>query len=177
VVGLFIFVKSIYLYRATSQKVFLINGFAVLNMCSGFMFGHFIGIMALFSVVPGGDGWTGLDLLSRSYANLATMFVTLMISHGYSLFYNFRIGGESETIINLAEKNANSPKIGSIILGDFGIRLFLMQFIVIVGGVIIVLTKTTIYLSAIFIVLKTVIDLSLHRKKHKQYVVLKTKLV
>ncbi|MCX6752054.1 MAG: DUF6498-containing protein [Candidatus Nomurabacteria bacterium] len=169
VIGIFVFIKSIYLYKATSKSIFLINGFVVLNMCGGFMFGHFIGIMALFSVVPGGNGWTGLNLFNQSSVQLLTMLVTLSISHGYSFFYNFIGRNEKASIIELIKTEplgGNSPKIGKIIMGDFLIRIVLTQFTVIFGGIILVLTKTPIYLSAIFIIIKTVIDLFLHRKKH-----------
>ena len=169
VMGIFIFIKSIYLFKATSIGVFAVNGFGILITCSGFMFGHFIGIMALFSVLPGGDGWTGLNLFSQSLLQLLTMFIALMIGHGYSFFYNFIGRNEKALIIELVKtghEDANSPKIGEMIMGNFIIRIFLIQFTVVLGGIILALTKVTIYLSAIFIIIKTAIDLVLHRKKH-----------
>ncbi len=169
VIGIFIVLKSlsIYFWRIPSKTIFLINGFALLITIGGFMFGHFIGIMALFSVIPGGDGWTGLDLLSQSSTQVLTILATLLISHGYSFFYNFIGRDEKASIIRLVKQvGVNSPKVGGVIMGDFFIRIFLTQFVIILGGVILALTKTAIYLSVIFIIIKTAIDLVLHRKRH-----------
>lgn len=175
VIGVYIFIKSIYIYKITSEAVFLVNGFGIIGTSGGFMFGHFIGIMALFSLVPGGDGWTGLNLFSQSSTQLLTMLITLSISHGYSFFYNFIGKDEKTSIIKFINHDgANSPKVGDIILGDFFTRIFLTQFIVIIGGVIIALTKTTIYLSIIFIAAKTIIDLALHIWRHRQSAVTNT---
>ena len=117
------------------------------------MFGHFLGIMALFSVVPGGDGWTGLSLFEQSSTQLFIMFITLMISHGYSFFYNFIGKNEKTSVAELVRQfGAYSPEVEEMVVGDFFSRIFFTQLIVIIGGIIIVLTKSTIYLSAIFII-------------------------
>jgi len=165
---IFVFVKTLYLYKLTSKTTLLFNGFATLFFVGPFMFGHFIGIMALFSVVPGGDGWTGLNLFSQSSTQLLIMFITLLISHGYSFLYNFIGKNEKTSVVELIKQfGANSPEVGEMVVGDFFIRIFFTQFVVIIGGLIIVLTKGTIYLSAIFIIVKTIVDLIFHRKKHK----------
>ncbi len=168
IIGIFVLLKSIYLYKLTSKTAFLINSFVVMSACAGFMFGHFIVIMALFSVVPGGDGWTGLNLFSQSYMQLITMAITLFISHGYSFFFNFISRDERSSLVRLVDsEGADSRKVGNLLVGDVFKRIVLLQFILIFGGVVMALTRTTIYLSVIFIITKMVVDLILHIKRHR----------
>lgn len=169
VIGIFIFLKSQYLYRKSRFTPFIVSAFAILNMCSAFMFAHFIGIMSLYSVLPGGDGWTGINLLKQSYDILAISLVSLLINYTYSFYYNFIGRNEYEIILKTAleEKDKRKgTKTGKLIVGGLMTRIVLIQLVVIIGGVILAATKTTIYLSIIFILVKIIIDLILHRKRH-----------
>jgi len=169
VICIFTIAKLVYIYKVTFKPVILIVGISVLSTSAGFMFAHFIGIMSLFSTIPGGDGFTGLNLFKDSSTQLLTMFITLCISHGYSFIYNFFGRDEKKSIISLVNQTgANSSRVGNVITGDFMTRVGFTQFIIIVGVFITGITRTTLYISVIFIVLKILVDLTLHNRKHKQ---------
>ena len=75
---------------------------------------------------------------------------------------------ERSSLVRLVDsEGADSRKVGNLLVGDVFKRIVLLQFILIFGGVVMALTRTTIYLSVIFIITKMVVDLILHIKRHR----------
>jgi hypothetical protein len=172
VIGIFTLIKMVYLAKiSVSQQrmvMLIMQTFAVFSSCIGFMAAHLFFIMAIFSIVPGGDGWTGLSLFYNSTQEMFVMLITLFISHGYSFYHYFIKGGEAAQIEkSMGVSDVIGSKTAHRILKTLMLRIATTHVVLIVGIFILVLTKSTIVFSIVFILVKIVVDLKFHRKKHR----------
>ncbi len=181
VIVIYTFAKIVYTLKISSPTQYTllgtINAFGVIAIsfgnilvCGIFMFAHLVFIVGASSVFPDWNGLTGFDLLRSSLPNMITMFTVLMISHGYSFFYNFIKGGEAQNIKLSIAENPSINLMLSInnILGSLIKRITFTHFVLLIGFFIIILTKSPPYMAIFFILLKTWLDLGFHKKKHAQ---------
>ncbi|MCX5714805.1 MAG: DUF6498-containing protein [Candidatus Omnitrophica bacterium] len=145
IIGLFAFLRMIKINSSEFQNraYIIVSAFAVLQMCGAFMFGHFIGIMAIFSILPGGNGWTGLNMLSRSFHEIAIIGISLFIGHALSYLSEYK---RKESIDKL------------MIVDALCKRIIIMQGVLILGAVILAISKSPVYLSVIFIMIKIIFE-------------------
>ncbi len=146
----------------------IMQTFAVFSSCAGFMAAHLFFIMAIYSIVPGGDGWTGLTLFYNSTQEILVMLITLFISHGYSFYHYFIMDGEAARIEKaMMVDDVIGSRTTHRILKTLMLRIFTTHSILIVGMFILMLTRSTILFSIVFIIVKVAVDLKFHKKKHR----------
>jgi hypothetical protein len=172
VIGIFTFAKILYLAKisASAQRMVMLimQTFAVISSCVAFMAAHLFFIMAIYSIVPGGDGWTGLNLFHNSTREIGIMLITLFISHGYSFYHYFIKGGEAAQIEkSMGTHDVTGARTTHRVLKTLMLRIFTTHSILIVGMFILMLTRSTTVFAVVFIVAKIWVDLKFHRKKHR----------
>lgn len=122
----------------------------------GFMSGHLVFILALFS--PDEMSRSGLfppaDLLTSHIMNVWPAFLGVCLSHGISFFYNFI--GKKEFRRSTPEKQMMAP---------YG-RIILMHVTIIFGGWLILALGAPVLALVLLIVLKIVSDARAHHKEH-----------
>ncbi len=166
--GFYLLLKLAILYKETRRKDLLGVAFSVLTTGAALGFGHFIVIMSLFSVVPGGDGFTGLMLYAQSQVQRTTMLITLLISHGYSFYYHFIIGGEKSFFIEkMGSAISDGQKAIAELARNYFLRIVFLQCLLLVGIAIIGFTGIPVYLAIVFILAKTGCDVVFHKKAHQ----------
>ncbi len=172
VIGIFTLIKIMYLAKISVSKqrmvMLTMQTFAVFSSCIGFMAAHLFLIMAIISIVPGGDGWTGLSLFYNSTQEIFVMLITLSISHGYSFYHYFIRGGEAAQIEkSMGVTDIIGSRTSQRILKTLMHRIFTTHVVLIVGIFILVFTKSAIAFSVVFILVKIAVDLKFHKKKHR----------
>lgn len=146
----------------------IMQTFAVFSSCIGFMAAHLFFIMAIYSIIPGGDGWTGLTLFYNSTQEILVMLITLFISHGYSFYHYFIRGGEAARIEKtMGASDVIGSKTAHGILKTLMLRIVTTHAVLIIGIFVLILTRSTIAFSIIFILVKIAVDLKFHKKKHR----------
>lgn len=175
VVELITFVKIIFLAFCFPKKGLRLffNGFILAQMFSGMAFMFFIPFMALFSALPGGNGWTGLALLSEHMNDLVFFASILFIRYAISFFVNFVGKGEYR---EFEELDVNTPRFGGKLIGNLLTRLILMQFVIGLGLFIVAFTRAPVYFGAFFVFIKTEIELKKHDVEHTKVIGQETRM-
>ncbi|HQJ57471.1 MAG TPA: DUF6498-containing protein [Candidatus Pacearchaeota archaeon] len=160
VVFLYALAKRIYTVRNSKRKEdrseALASIFTAVAAYGSFIIIHFALILDL--AYPGINNT--LSGVFKEYINeIGLMIVVFFISHGQSFYINFIKNRESEKI---EVKELLFDDIKNVLN-----RFLLMQLIVLAGFYLLEFTNGSIYLYAIFIFAKIVVDLNAHRRKHE----------
>ncbi|NLW49601.1 MAG: hypothetical protein GXY85_01990 [Candidatus Brocadiaceae bacterium] len=126
-------------------------------------FGMFCLVHGVFLVTLLGIGRDGPFMHGGPFAHLwrnlppgiAWPLFGLFVSHGISFIQNYLQGGEYRTL-NIAEA----------MIRPYG-RIMLMHVTILAGAFLVVALGSSVGLLVVLIVLKTVVDLRLHRKSHR----------
>jgi hypothetical protein len=151
VIGFWTIAKIVYTQR---WLAILIAPFFVFHY-GAFMFGHLIFLVGFFSP----EGLQGSFLPSfpvfTSYVlGLLPAFATAFIAHGISFFTNF-----------IGKKEYERLQSKDVMQSPYK-RIILMHIAIIFGGWLIMLSGTSVAGFAVFIVLKTALDIRAHLKEH-----------
>ncbi len=126
-----------------------------------FIFVQLIFILGIDSAFGGGnsfDIFNPLHIIQYIYQNVDFLLMGILgivFSHGHSLYLNFIIGKEYE---------GRNP--AAQMFQPYG-RIFIQQFVVILGTMISMILGSPIFLMVLLVVIKTTIDLFSHHLSHK----------
>jgi hypothetical protein len=130
-------------------KIFLIAFFCI--HFGSFMFGHLFAILFI-----AGTGGVEINFSLILYSVLIPA-VSLFISHGYSFYANY-IQKKEYLLLNVKE----------LMFAPYR-RVILMHLIIILGGFFIYALNAPEILAVIFIIAKTFVDVSAHKREHVLY--------
>jgi hypothetical protein len=122
----------------------------------GFMAGHFLFIYTLFvrGLNPAGPEPGVREALLRVFMPIWPSLAALFISHEVSFFSNF-----------LGRREHAGTTMKALMTAPYN-RIMVMQFVIILGGWIIMLLKNPVPVLALLVLLKTALDFRAHRKEH-----------
>jgi uncharacterized protein DUF6498 len=148
----------------TALKMAVAGKFAAL-FAVPFFLGHFGGFMALhflfiYSFFVRGLNAAGAEpgvreALAGIFIPVWPSLAALFISHGISFFSNF-----------IRQRESAGATIKDLMTAPYN-RIIVMQLTVIFGGWIIMLLKRPVLALVLLVLIKTVVDLSAHRKEHR----------
>lgn len=134
------------------------EGYTIANLFLNlFLAGFFTMHFGIFTVVHGVFvNMIALNrssfLISNDYSGIGAFFLALLISHGFSLIYNYILRGEYEQTSATQQMGAPYP------------RIFVLQLTLILGGFLSFFSSR--YLIVIFVLIKILFDLGFHLKSH-----------
>lgn len=145
IIGFFNLLKIMIKTRPIFLAIFLCIFFTI--HFGGFMFGHLMFIFILFA-----DQSINLNIIYEFIYPISALF----ISHLVSFIYNF-IGKE--------EYKSSNDSLTFDMLPPYK-RIFIMQFVLVLGGMLITLFNNKIVGLVLLIIIKTIIDINSHIKSH-----------
>lgn len=123
----------------------------------GFMFGHFIFIVALFGQGAIQDGKLNGEMITNEMIlNLLLAILCLFVSHGISFYYNF-----------IKQKEYSKTNLTELIFQPYS-RIIIMHLTLMLCAFSFVLLGSPIVASIVAIIVKTYVDLLAHLKTHKK---------
>lgn len=134
------------------EKAFMIPFFLV--HYGGFCAGH--GIF-LYTFLGKHAGFTSpIDAISLIFGPLKWALLALAVSHGFSFFWNFLRGGEYK-----------KKSVSQQMFAPYA-RIAALHIAIIFGGIVVQAAGQPIFLLLILVVGKTVVDLKMHFRSHKE---------
>ena len=118
----------------------------------GFMTGHLVFILAVGSISS--SGTISFEGILDELKLIILPAIMLFVSHGYSFFKNF-----------IGKKEFENTSVAELMFSPYK-RIIIMHITLIFGAFITIVTKMPFYIIALFIVLKTFIDVKAHEKEH-----------
>lgn len=144
IIGFFFILKTLIATKPIFSGVFLSLFFTI--HFGGFMFIHLLFISKLFG--------KGQALINSVYPILYSL-IPLFISHLASFLYNF-----------IGKKEYLKDTIGSINFLSPYKRIFIMDFVIIFGGMLVTLFNQPVIGLILLIILKIIVDINAHVKSH-----------
>jgi Family of unknown function (DUF6498) len=123
----------------------------------GFMAGHFLFIYSFFvrGIEAAGPEPGAREALLGVFIPIWPSLAALFISHGVSFFTNF-----------VGRREYASATVKGLMAAPYN-RIVVMHIAIIFGGWIVMLLKNPVPALALFVLLKTAMDLTAHRKEHQ----------
>ena len=149
IIGFFNILKMLKCPASSSEKKSLIPFFMI--HFGGFMLGHLL-FLVVISVIF-------IDSRRMDYLvnDLTIGIIGLLISHGISYYNNYLLGEEY--------KRAD---INTLFIQPYS-RIAIMHITVLAGFFAVIMLEDAVWILAVFVILKTLIDLFSHLKERKKY--------